>query len=234
MEQLDRRADGPEEENQRRRTAAVSEIEELQGAFEVPDADWSKLSALADSLGTGSPDQRYDLLGRFATYRQIMMSSVRPPAEKDTLGLKRRAAKIAELSEALLSELNSVTSEEALSSFLNSADDRSGWLKELRSRAKVASTPTKPLPHNVDLRREIVWRRLIEIFEASTGRAARVSIGATGTKHAGNGYGKIVDFIQAFAAVVPGSPIPTAHQIRAFEKKCRDKRRMASELPKDV
>jgi hypothetical protein len=214
----------------------VSEIDDLQSAFEIPDDDWSKIVALAASLGTVPPERQYDRLGRLATYRWMMMSGSRPSDDNDAPVRRRRAAKIVTLCDALLLEIGSVPAGAALTSFVNPSQDEDScrWLEELRDRARIVSNPVRPLPHNVDIWRDLVWQRLIEIFEGSTGRPARVSIGAAGTKHAGNGYGKIVDFIQAFAAVVPGSPIPTAHQIRAFEKKCRDKRRMASELPKNV
>jgi hypothetical protein len=207
----------------------VRDIDELQDAFEIPDDDWSKIVALAASLGAVPPDRWFDLLGRLATYRWMMMSpryrenDHRPSAET------KRAAKIAALCESLLEEVNFL-SPEAWPLERRKIENGFQYLEKLRNLARIASIPVKKLPHNVDLRRDIVWERLIEIFEASTCRPARVSIGAIGS-NAGNGYGKIVDFIQAFAVTVPGSPVPTAHQIRAFEKKCRETRRMASRLP---
>jgi hypothetical protein len=233
LEQPDPGANEPEEEIERRRAAAVSDIAELQGAFEIPDDDWCKLVELAASLGTVSPDRWLDLLGRLATYRMMMMSPrhrenklARNPAKT------KRAAKIAALCESLLEEINS-PAPEAGPLERHKIEKGFQYLEELRDRARIAAIPTKPPPHNVDIRRDIVWERLIEIFEASTCRPARVSIAAIGS-NAGNGYGKIVDFIQAFTATIPGSPVPTAHQIRAFEKKCRDTRRMASRLPVSV
>jgi hypothetical protein len=87
----------------------------LQSAFEIPDDDWNRIVVLAASLGTVSPDRWFDLLGRLATYRNIMMSSSRRADDDDNGGAqhrrrrRRRAANIVTLCDALLLEIGSVT-----------------------------------------------------------------------------------------------------------------------------
>jgi hypothetical protein len=231
LEQLDRCADEPEEEKQRRWAAAVSgrktgRSHPLQDTLDIPDDDWNRISALADAVKGGVP--RDDILTGLAMYREMLMwpkrrreEQERPPAER------KRAIKIARLCESLVLEIGACSTE-LLTDIFKSPQDEGRWLvfdqslEELRDRARIAGAPYKASrPHNVDRARDIVWTRLIEMYERATGKPARVSMGAACQQ----GYGEIVGFIQAFAAAVPGRPTPTADQIRAFERKCRGTRK---------
>lgn len=210
-------------------------LDEVQQAFEVPDEDWRKLVLISEQFRLTPEDQR-DFLGRLATYRQMLLSPRSNPGDREKAA-SGRAKQIHSLCAALLVEIESIESDEALHFFLkpDGGADRQiifrECLAELSARAEIASMTVRPLPHNVDIRREIAWRGLINMFEAATNRPARVAVAVGGSKPDGAAYGAIVDFIRDFTAAVPRQALPTANQIRAFERKTRDQRSMVSTYP---
>lgn len=204
----------------------------IQDGFEIPDEDWAKLISLASSLGhTGLEDDNCAIMFRLAICRGRMLSKNTIKPDQKWI---ERASRVVALCDELLADRGllkvffggiKTPRSDLIRFFLD--------LERVRQRARESATPMKSPPPNVDLRRDGVWKELFELFETSTGRPARVSIGADGTKYARQGRGKIVEFIQAFMASVPGAPVPTADQVRAVERKSRPSR-MVSGLLKNA
>lgn len=219
----------------------------LKTIFGLSDEELKSLISIATFLCNGNREELHESLQRIATFRSLLIrNKLNNPREMEQRRQEtvNRAKRISALCDKLSDEIDALDpiTGGALLHLIDSPENEKGrpadrsagdlLFKISQCAQRIANEPVKFAPPNVDKMRDMVWMKLIEKFEASQSCRARVSIAAEGNsagRQPGAAYGSIHELIRDFMATVPGAKVPTAHEVRGVERKCRDQRQtMAS------